>query len=103
MIEELHAIASRIKQHNISLQIREAGRPWTTTETMLGFTNDVGTLSRLVMEHAQLRPSRGDLESRIEHELADCLWSVLTLADELNVDLGQALVRLEDEILGRKE
>ncbi len=31
-----------------------------------------------------------DLDSKVAHELADCLWSVLTLADSYDVDLGHA-------------
>lgn len=100
-LEDLQAIAHRIKQTNVALQIRSVGRPWTTSETMLGFTNDVGTLSRLVMEEAQLRPARADLAASIEHEIADCLWSILTLADELNVDVEAALSRLEAGISER--
>jgi NTP pyrophosphatase (non-canonical NTP hydrolase) len=30
------------------------------------------------------------LDEKLAHELADCLWSVLVLADRLGVDLGAA-------------
>lgn len=103
MLDELRAVARRIKQHYVSLQVTEAGRPWSTAETMLGFTDDVGTLSRLVMEHEHLRNPRPDLDSRIEHELAACLWSVLTLADELGVDLQAALDHLDKNVAGRNK
>lgn len=103
MLDDLMAIARRIKKHNVMLQIQSIGRPWNTVEIMLGFTNDVGTLSRLVMENADLRPPRSDLQAQIGHELADCLWSVLTLADELDVDLDDAFTRLERQIREKKQ
>lgn len=60
---------------------------------MLGFVGDVGDLSKLV--HAKngvraMADSETDLDAKLAHELADCLWSVLTLADCYGVDLDQA-------------
>lgn len=44
---------------------------------MLGFLGDVGDLAKLVQGKAGVRP-RPDLDEALAHELADCLWSVLT-------------------------
>ena len=62
------------------------GRAWTTEEIMLGFLGDVGDLAKLVQGKAGVRP-REDLDEALGHELADCLWSVLVLADAYGVDL----------------
>ncbi len=65
------------------------GREWTTEEVMLGFVGDVGDLAKLVQGKAGVRP-REDLDEAVAHELADCLWSVLVLADAYDVDLPKA-------------
>lgn len=100
-LDELIQVARQIKTRNVALQLRTSERPWSIGETMLGFTTDVGDLARLVMEAEKLRPESDDLHERIEHELADCLWSVLTLADELGVDLEEAFHKLARTISTR--
>lgn len=65
------------------------GRPWTPEETMLGLVGDVGDLAKLVQGRAGVRPT-SDLDAKLAHELADCLWAVLTLADCYSVDLEAA-------------
>ena len=44
-----------------------------------------------------MRP-REDLDEALAHELADCLWSVLTLADAYDVDLARAFTGTMDEL-----
>lgn len=39
-----------------------------------------------------------DVEERLAHELADCLWSELVLATKLDVDLGAAFERTMDQL-----
>src|SRR3569833_1033846 len=65
------------------------GRPWTREELALGFVGDVGDLAKLVqaMEGVRAIP---DAKTKLAHELADCLWSLMTLADAYDVDLEQA-------------
>ena len=76
---------------------RRIGREWTTAEIMSGFVVDVGDLTRLVMAATGARIV-DDVHSRVEHELADCLWSVLVLADRLDVDLAAAFDRTMDDL-----
>ncbi len=68
------------------MEERRFGRRWTTEEIMLGFVGDVGDLAKLVQGKAGVRPT-DDLDKKVAHELADCMWCVLTLADEYGVDL----------------
>lgn len=62
------------------------GRPWTREEIMQGFVGDVGDLMKLVMAKNGARPAE-NLDARLAHELADCLWSVLVLAKLYDVNL----------------
>jgi NTP pyrophosphatase (non-canonical NTP hydrolase) len=64
-----------------------AGRPrWSKQDFMAGFVGDVGDLSKLVMAKEGVR-AIPDLDRKLGHELADCLWSILVLARLYEVDL----------------
>ena len=65
---------------------------WTREETALGFVGDVGDLAKLVLAAEGARSDVGGREE-LEHELADCLWSVLVLAARYDVDLGSVFER----------
>ncbi|SCG67695.1 nucleoside triphosphate pyrophosphohydrolase family protein [Micromonospora inositola] len=76
------AVADRYDRHHVA-----AGRaPWSTGDLALGFVGDVGDLAKLVMA-VDGRREIADARERLGHELADCLWSVLVLADRYDVDL----------------
>jgi NTP pyrophosphatase (non-canonical NTP hydrolase) len=65
-----------------------AGQPrWTKQDLMAGFMGDVGDLSKLVMAKAGMREIP-DTDRKLGHELADCLWSILVLAELYEVDLA---------------
>ena len=53
---------------------------------------DVGDLSRLVQMREGRRPSHepSEVEGALVHELCDCLWVLLTLADRYEIDLDTA-------------
>lgn len=64
---------------------------------MQGFVGDVGDLMKLVMAKSGVR-SADNLDAKLAHELADCLWSVLTLAKLYEVDLEQAFLSTMNSI-----
>ncbi|ADL45399.1 MazG nucleotide pyrophosphohydrolase [Micromonospora aurantiaca ATCC 27029] len=83
------AIAELYDRHNIA-----AGRePWRSSDLALGFVGDVGDLAKLVLA-VDGRRETTDAHQRLGHELADCLWSVLVLADRYRVDLATEFARL---------
>lgn len=94
---ELRARARDVRTLYAAEEERSYGRSWTPEEIMLGFLGDVGDLAKLVQGKAGVRP-RADLDEALAHELADCLWSVLTLADAYDVDLEGAFARTMDEL-----
>jgi NTP pyrophosphatase (non-canonical NTP hydrolase) len=89
---ELKSQAIRIHDLYDELNRRERGRVWTRDEFMLGFMGDVGDLAKLIMAEEGARENPGG-RAALEHELADCLWSVLILAHRYNVDLEDAFRR----------
>lgn len=81
--------ARTVRQRFAEFEQRRYGRPWTSQEIMLSFVGDVGDLPKLVQGKAGVRLSE-DLDRKVAHELAHCLWAVLTLADIYAVDLETA-------------
>lgn len=78
--------ARAVRERYAAWEVERYGRAWTPQEIALGFVGDVGDLAKLVQGKAGVRP-RADLDDALAHELADCLWAVLTLADTYAVDL----------------
>ncbi|MFB7494421.1 nucleotide pyrophosphohydrolase [Streptomyces sp. NPDC056161] len=96
-LTELQERAVRIHDLYDELNRRERGRVWARNEFMLGFMGDVGDLAKLVMAEDGAREAPGG-RAALEHELADCLWSVLILAYRYEVDLEGAFRRTMAEL-----
>jgi NTP pyrophosphatase (non-canonical NTP hydrolase) len=96
-IDQLQAMAVRVHDLYEELNLRERGRVWTREEFMLGFVGDVGDLAKLVMAEEGARSMPGGRPA-LEHELADCLWSVLILAHRYEIDLAAAFGRTMAEL-----
>jgi NTP pyrophosphatase (non-canonical NTP hydrolase) len=86
---DMQARARAVRAQYAAMEVERYGRAWTREEIMLGFLGDVGDLAKLVQGKEGVRP-RADLDDALAHELADCLWSVMTLAEEYDVDLEVA-------------
>ncbi|MER8032360.1 MazG nucleotide pyrophosphohydrolase domain-containing protein [Streptomyces bauhiniae] len=91
-LDEFRQRAEHVRDLYDRLNLSERGRVWTNEEFMLGFIGDVGDLAKLVMAAEGAREMPGG-RAALEHELADCLWSVLTLADRYDIDLHRAFHR----------
>lgn len=86
---EMQARARGVRAQYADLEAARYGRAWTREEIMLGFLGDVGDLAKLVQGKEGVRP-REDLDEALAHELADCLWCVMTLSEAYGVDLEAA-------------
>jgi NTP pyrophosphatase (non-canonical NTP hydrolase) len=56
----------------------------------LGLVGDVGDLAKLVQAAEGVREIE-DVKTKLEHELADILWSIIVIADRSGVDLEEGL------------
>ena len=54
---------------------------WDYSAVMAGFVGDVGDLSELIMAKNNFR-HKEDIDKALAHELSDCLWSIIVLADK---------------------
>ncbi len=72
------------------------GVSWNETDLMSGFVGDVGDLSK-IMARQGLR-EMDDIDAKLAHELADCLWSVCVLAHKFGIDLGAEFAKTMDSL-----
>ena len=89
--------AWRVRELYGQAEARRYGRAWTREEVALGFVGDVGDLMKLVQAAEGVR-AIPDVQGKLAHELADCLWSVMTLARMYEVDLEAAFATTMDEL-----
>jgi NTP pyrophosphatase (non-canonical NTP hydrolase) len=99
-LDELVRIARQVVTA-YSVKNKMAGRhDWTLENYLAGFVGDVGDLSKLVMAKSGYRDA-DNVDERIAHELSDCLWSILVIADELRLDLAAAYKSNMKTLLGQ--
>ncbi|MCC6954266.1 MAG: nucleotide pyrophosphohydrolase [Deltaproteobacteria bacterium] len=89
--------ALRIQGLFAQREIRCIGRQWSRGDLMRGFTADVGALSKLTMAADGVRDVP-DYQTKLGHEFADCLWSLLVLSKEYDVDLESEFLALCEKL-----
>ena len=73
------------------LEKKKYGQEWTPAQIAQGFVGDVGDLMKLVMSKEGIRDIENS-DEKLKHELCDCLWSLLILADKFDVDLEETFI-----------
>lgn len=101
--QEIIKRARAIKKAYDALNRREGNRGWGVSEYTQGLVGDVGDLMKLIMAKRGFRFSEEEnVVAALKHELADCLWSVLMIADELGINLEKEFLatmsKLENKI-----
>lgn len=83
---DLEKSALRLNELYEQLETKLYGRVWSTQELALGFVGDVGDLAKLIQANAGVR-NIDDCKAKLGHELSDCLWSIIVLANKCGIDL----------------
>ena len=99
-MSELTQRAMEIRHLYEVYELGKYGRAWTDEEIAMGFVGDVGDLMKLALAKKGVRDIP-DVDERLAHELADCLWSVLVMAHKYGVDLEGAFLQTMDDIEAR--
>ena len=89
--------AIKIRQQYESKEQQLYGSAWTSEEIALGFVGDVGDLAKLIVAENGKR-NIPNSKAKLEHELADCLWSVIVLAHQHEIDLESSFVKTMNEL-----
>lgn len=95
--QQLIEQAREIRRKYATFETKRNGREWTSEEIALGFVGDVGDLVKLIQAKEGIR-SAENVDEALAHELSDCLWSVIVLADKYGVDLEAAFIKTMGEL-----
>ena len=93
--DELLKRAVEIRRKYDELNKTKRNVTWNEQDLMAGFVGDVGDLSKIIMAKHGLR-HMDDVDEKLAHELSDCLWSVLVLADRYGIDLAAEFIKTMD-------
>jgi NTP pyrophosphatase (non-canonical NTP hydrolase) len=96
-LSDLQKQAIEIARRYDELNKRQGNAAWSTKDRMMGFVTDIGELNELVMAKEGLRNVE-DVDAKIEHELGDCLWSLLVLASHYSINLEEAFTQTMVEL-----
>lgn len=95
---EISERAFELRQKYEALEIKNCGRAWSKQEVFQGFVGDIGSLAKLIMAKEGLRNDVVDADEKLVHQLSDCLWCVLVLAKEYNIDLEKTFMESMDNL-----
>lgn len=76
---------------------RRLGKEWDRGDYVKAFAADAGALVKLTMGKDGLREI-DKLDEKLSHELADCLYSVIIIADKYGVNLEKSFAETMDEL-----
>ena len=88
-LKNLMAQAEAIRQQYEEQNAKQGKTVWRIRDYAMGFVGDVGDLQKLVMAKENLHDDIDDVDAKLGHELADCLWSILVIAGYYGLDLEQ--------------
>ncbi len=99
-LKDLQKQAMAIRQKYAELNKKDGHNQWGAKDYAMGFAGDLGDLMKLVMVKENMRHI-DDVDTKLKHELADCLWSLLVLAEQYEVDLGAEFDKTMKELEAR--
>lgn len=94
-IDELRTLAAQSRTAGRTVERLTSDHEWSPGHTIDALAVDTRALANAVALKLD--------EVNTAAALADCLWSVLTIADELGIDLEAAFVARHDEVLAQLE
>src|SRR3989344_7428500 len=72
-------------------------RVWGVPEYVQGLVGDVGDMMKLVMAKENFLHS-DKVDKKLAHELSDCLWSIIIIAKELEIDIEKEFLANMNEL-----
>ncbi|MBF0777259.1 MazG-like protein [Streptococcus cuniculi] len=96
-IQELLERSLAIREVYRELEVTHHGSEWTIEEDLLGLSNDIGNLNRLVM--TKQGRYYDETPYHLEQKLAENIWWLVELSQRLGIDLEAEL----EQFLSDKE
>lgn len=93
-------VKTAMKTRNLleKFEQKSTGKTWGNEELLIGLMTDIGDLSRLILAKEGYRSVGKDLDRALRHELADCFWVIIVLAEKFSIDLPAALQEMSDDL-----
>jgi hypothetical protein len=91
-LRDLIKQAEEIRKKYEELNAKNGKEAWRIRDYAMGYVGDTGDLMKLVMAKENLRDIP-DVDEKLGHELADCLWSILVLANYYGIDLDKEFTK----------
>ena len=101
-LKELTILAEDIRQKYDKLNARDGHAKWGGKEYAMGFVGDVGDLLKIIMAKENLR-HMDNVDNKLAHELADCLWSILVITNHYGLDLEKEFLHTMEILTYRIE
>lgn len=102
-LNDLMKQAEVIRLQYQELNAKQGKEAWTIRDYAMGFAGDFGDLQKLIMAKENLRDIE-DVDGKLAHELADCLWSILVISNYYGIDLDKeftaTMAHIADRIAG---
>lgn len=95
--QEIIQRAAEVRAKYALLEQKQYGAEWSTEELALGFVGDVGDLTKLIVA-LQGKRKISEAHDKLAHELADCLWSVIILAQAHHIDIESTFIKTMDDL-----
>lgn len=97
-LKDLTQKAREVKEAYAVLNKKKGQNSWGVSEYTQGFVGDDGDLVKLVMAKENYRGNKENIDNQIAHELSDCLWSILIIADELKINIEPEFLKTMEEL-----
>lgn len=89
-----------IKELYKQADLQRLDHEWPRGEMVRAFVADVGALVKLTMGKDGFRDIE-NVDEKLKHELADCLYSVFLIAEKYDVNLESAFMETMEELESR--
>lgn len=90
-------LTKKIRDLYVKLDEEKHGKEWSRDEYVKAFVADVGVLVKLTMAKDGLREV-DKVNEKLKHELADCLFGIITIAEKYGIDLEKAFFETMNEL-----
>ena len=97
-LAELQKKAQEIRAKYDEQNAKDGHGKWNGLDYTAGFVGDAGDLMKLVMAKEGKRRGPVDVVAALRHELGDCLWSILVIANHYDIDLEAAFRKTMAEL-----
>lgn len=95
--KDLQQKALELREKYAQFEKQKYGKEWTREQLLQGFIVDIGALTELMMAKEGVREVE-NVDEKLNHEFADCLWSVFILAEKYGVDLEESFLSTNEKL-----